>query len=145
MDDLVLHRVPANTIEKRVDQAWHGVTAARETSASLREQLAHAERLRDAGIDVRRLSGVRFATIRIAIGSEQAAGTLATVLAPAPFFIAPLDSGDPPLLAIAVPNFARPRLEEAKRVSLMQPVRLPAEAGSGGSSPSWASQAKARR
>ncbi|HSP16578.1 MAG TPA: V-type ATPase 116kDa subunit family protein [Thermoanaerobaculia bacterium] len=119
--------VSLEPIEKRVDQTSRALAAAKERSAAARELLGHAERLGDAGIDVRRINGVRFATIRFALGTEQAAETLATLLAPAPFFIAPLDSGDPPLLAIAVANFAKPRLEEALRVSLLQPVRLPAE------------------
>ncbi|MGZ8852529.1 MAG: V-type ATP synthase subunit I [Thermoanaerobaculia bacterium] len=113
-------------IEARVVQLTRALASARERAAQLREQVENAERLREAAVDVRRVSATRFVTIRFAYADRQAIDTLATLLAPAPFVIAPLDTRDPALVAVAVANFARPRLEEALRVSLARPVRLPA-------------------
>ncbi|HEX7420036.1 MAG TPA: hypothetical protein VF505_09130, partial [Thermoanaerobaculia bacterium] len=113
-------------IGKRVDQILQSLASSRERSALLRDQVANAERLRESQVDVQRASAARFVTIRFALADDHSIETLATLLGPVPFTLIPLDSQQPRLIAIVVANFARPRLDEALRVSLAQPVALPA-------------------
>ncbi|MGZ7030377.1 MAG: V-type ATP synthase subunit I [Thermoanaerobaculia bacterium] len=109
---------------KRADQLAQTLAAARERSALLHEQLEHADRLAESSIDAQRVSSAQYVTLRFALADEHAIDTLAELLTPAPFAIVPLDSQEPKLVAVAVANFARPRLEEALRVSLTQPVTV---------------------
>ncbi|HEX9163253.1 MAG TPA: V-type ATPase 116kDa subunit family protein [Thermoanaerobaculia bacterium] len=112
-------------IEKRIDQLSHAASAAHERAINLAEQLENAQRLRDAAIDGQLVSAAKFVTIRFALADDEAADALASLLTPVPFAIIPLDAREPRLVAIAVANFARPRLEEAQRVSLVRPIRDP--------------------
>ncbi len=122
-------------IEKRIDQLSHALSSARERSVDAGEQLDHAERLRAASVDIERASAARFVTIRFALADEEACETLAQLLAPLPFAIIPCSGGlqaaegalkrAPTLVAVTVANFARARLEEAMRVSLAKPIRIP--------------------
>jgi V/A-type H+-transporting ATPase subunit I len=111
-------------VERRVDELWRAISSAREKKASLRDQLAHAERLSAAGVDLRRIADVRFAIVRFAIAPAESVQTLASLLSPAPFAISTLDRQEPPLVAMAVPPFAKSRLEEALRVASMQVIRF---------------------
>lgn len=111
-------------VEKRVEGLYRNLSSSRERAASIREQLGFAERLTAAAVDVARASAVRFAMLRFVIAPEAALQTLASVLSPSPFVIAPLDSQDPPLVFIAAANFDRARLDEALRVASVQVIRV---------------------
>lgn len=113
-------------IAKRVDLLSSALASARERAALLHEQMGQADRLRESQVDFGRATSAQFVTVRFALADQRAIETLAALLVPAPFAVIPLDTGDPTLIAIAVANFARPRLDEAMRVSLVQPVVLPA-------------------
>lgn len=115
-------------VEKRVEALWRAGSAARQRLAELQKQLAVAERLGAAGIDLARLVPLRFVTVRLMFAGAEAQSNIGGMLAPAPFAVIPLDGGDPQLVAAVVANFARTRLEEAMRVALVQPIALPQSA-----------------
>lgn len=112
-------------IEKRVDELGRAHTAARDQLARLRDQLANAERIARASLDANRLASLRFATLRLGIATPDTLPSLATMLSPAPFAIVPLaQEGESVFFAVAIANFAKGRLEEALRMSVVQPVEL---------------------
>jgi len=134
VDDFAAEReklaVELEPVEKKVDVLWRELAAARDLSAAAREHDAIAARLREADVDITRLTDLRFATVRLALAKSDSLESIAAMLAPAPFVIVPLDSGEPMLVAIAIANFARSRLDEALRVTMAQSVgTAPAEGG----------------
>ncbi len=134
VDDFAAEReklaVELEPVEKRVDALWRELAASREREAAAREREAIASRLRDAEVDVKRLADLRFSTLKLALAKSDSLDSIAAMLAPAPFVIVPLDSGEPMLVAIAIANFARSRLDEALRVAMAQTVDL-ADVGAG--------------
>ena len=116
--------------ESAVDDLWRRISEARERAASARQQLMHAERLRRAAVDPARLPGLRFTTISLGLIRAEELATLASVLAPAPFTILPLDISEGTVLAaIAVPTAVCDRLEGGLRVVSFEPISLTDSAG----------------
>ena len=126
VDDFAAEReklaVELEPVEKKVDALWRELAASREREAAAQERETIAARLRDADVDVTRLTDLRFNTLRLALAKGDSLESIAAMLAPAPFVVVPLDSGEPMLVAIAIANFARARLDEALRVAMAQPV-----------------------
>ena len=113
------------TIEARVDALWHEREAARERAEILRTTLASAERLTAAGVDLARLKALRFTTVALGLVRPDELTSLASVLAPAPFALVTLDSGNATVLtAAAVPASARDRLDAALRVVAFERISL---------------------
>jgi V/A-type H+-transporting ATPase subunit I len=97
-------------IENRAEDSW---------------RQGHAERLARAGIDLDRLAGARFCTFALGVMPAEDLATLASVLAPTPFAVVPLESAGGPILTMAaVPVSGRERLEGALRVVSFERVRL---------------------
>lgn len=112
-------------VESAVDELWRRISDARARATRARQQETHAERLRRAAVDVVRLSGLRFATVSLGLIRTEELATLASVLAPAPFAILPLDISEGTVLAaIAVPTAVCERLESGLRVVSFEPVSL---------------------
>ena len=113
------------TIEARVDALWHEREAARERAEILRTTLASAERLTAAGVELARLKALRFTTVALGMVRPDELTSLASVLAPAPFALVTLDSGNATVLtAAAVPASARDRLDAALRVVAFERISL---------------------
>ena len=113
------------TIEARVDALWHEREAARERAEILRTTLASAERLTAAGVELARLKALRFTTVALGLVRPDELTSLASVLAPAPFALVTLDSGNATVLtAAAVPASARDRLDAALRVVAFERISL---------------------
>jgi len=115
-------------VEKRVEAIWRTLATARQRVSDAQKQLAIAERLAAASLDVARLIPLRFVSLRLMLATGDAQANIAGMLSPAPFAVIPLDGGDTQLVAVVVANFARARLDEALRVALVQPVALPRHA-----------------
>ena len=105
------------------------MSEARAGAARARDSRKHAELLRRGAVDMTRLSGLRFTTVSLGLIRVEELPSLATVLAPAPFAILPLDIAEGrALAAIALPTAVRDRLESALRVVSFE--ELPLAAGS---------------
>jgi len=116
-------------IEKRVADLVKGAGTASDKLSTLREGLAQAERLRRAGLDPDRILPLRFVALRLGTARAEGLESIATVIAPAPHAVIPLDEHDGDILFAAVaPVHARQRLDEAMRLAVAQPVALPASA-----------------
>ena len=116
-------------IESSVDDLWQRLSEARAGAARARDSRKHAELLRRGAVDMTRLSGLRFTTVSLGLIRVEELPSLATVLAPAPFAILPLDIAEGrALAAIALPTAVRDRLESALRVVSFE--ELPLAAGS---------------
>jgi len=112
-------------LESAVDELWRRTSEARERAALARQHRTHAERLRRATVDRARLSGLRFTTLSLGLIRVEELATLASVLAPAPFAILPLDISEGTVLAaIAVPTAVCERLESGLRVVSFEPIAL---------------------
>ena len=111
--------------ETAVDVLWRRRIDAGEQSARAAADLRSATSLARAGVDVARLSKLRFAAVTLGVLSADDVGTLAASLTPAPFAIVPIDERDDGVLvAVAMPAAIRGRLEAALRVVSFTPVRL---------------------
>jgi len=93
---------------------------ARERAAVAREAKQSAERLRRTSIDVPRLLALKYATVRAAIAPPETLPQIAAMIAPAPHVILPFDD----LVIVAAPASNAPRVDEALRVAVAQPVAL---------------------
>ena len=114
-------------IETSVDHLWQRLSEARDRAERARNRLKHDERLRRAQLDVTRLSGLRFTTLRLGLMRVEELSSLAVVLSPAPFAIIPLDiSEGMALSAVAVPTTGADRLESGLRVVSFEPIELSA-------------------
>ena len=112
-------------IEGRVDALWHERETARERAEILRTTLASAERLTAAGVELARLKALRFTTVALGLVRPDELASLASVLAPAPFALVTLDSGNATVLtAAAVPASVRDRLDAALRVVAFERISL---------------------
>jgi V/A-type H+-transporting ATPase subunit I len=112
-------------IERRTEDAWRGRADAADLAARTRAGLANAERLSRASIEVGRLARARFCVFALGVMPAEELTTLASVLAPAPFAILPLEpSGGPVLTIAAVPAAIRDRLESALRVVSFERIAL---------------------
>jgi V/A-type H+-transporting ATPase subunit I len=112
-------------IEVRAEAAWRRRADAADLATRTRAGLAHSERLARAAIDVERLAHARFCTFAFGVMPAEELATLASVLAPAPFAILPLESASGPILTLAaVPAGVRDRLESALRVVSFERVAL---------------------
>lgn len=114
-------------VEGVVDEAWRAAQAGRDRAARAREALRRARALREAGVDVARLAGLRFTDLRLGVAREADLAQLASLVDPAPFAVVPLAPEEPGwLFAAAVPASARERLDAALRAVACQPLPLPA-------------------
>lgn len=104
-------------VESQADDVWRRRADAQDLAARTRAGLAHAERITRAGIDVERLARSRFTVFALGLVPAEELATLASVLAPAPFALLPLEAAGGPVLAVAaVPAGLRDRLDSALRV-----------------------------
>ena len=112
-------------IELRVDEMWRARNEARERAGAARAALNYHSRIAGAGIDPARLARLKFASVALGLIRADEMTTLASVLAPAPFAILPLDASERDVLAAAVvPASARDRLEGALRVVSFERIDL---------------------
>jgi V/A-type H+/Na+-transporting ATPase subunit I len=112
-------------IEQRIAELLQKSATARERLTVARESLAQAERLRRAGLEIDRLAAMRFAALRLGIAPAEALESIASVLAPLPHAVIPLDdNGTDVLFAAIAPAAAKARLDEALRIAVAQPVTL---------------------
>jgi V/A-type H+-transporting ATPase subunit I len=112
-------------VEIRTEEAWRRRADAADLATRTRAGLAHAERLAHAAVDVDRLARARFSTFALGVLPAEELATLASVLAPAPFAILPLESASGPILTMAaVPAGVGDRLESALRVVSFERVAL---------------------
>ena len=113
-------------VEAVLDEKWRARAAASERRDRFRETALRVGALRGAGVDferVDRLRGLAVSFGRIALPDIT---TLATVLAPSPFAVIPLDAAEPALVAAVVGAADRSRLEEALRLVAFARIPLPA-------------------
>jgi V/A-type H+-transporting ATPase subunit I len=112
-------------IESKVQGLWTTRAAARERAVTLKTTLGSVERLAEARLDIGRLKALRFTSIALGLIKPEELTTLASVLAPAPFAIVPLDDARPSMLAAAaVPASVRDRLDNALRVVAFERIAL---------------------
>lgn len=112
-------------IEERVNGAWDARAAARDRAATLRVTVGSVERLSAARLDLARLKAMRYTAMAVGLIRPEELTTLASVLAPAPFAIVPLDDGRPALLAAAaVPAAVRDRLDAALRTVAFERISI---------------------
>ena len=112
-------------LESRVQALWESRTSARERAATLRTTLGNTDRLAAAGLDIVRLKALRFGAIALGLIKPDELTTLASMLAPAPFAIVPLDDARPAMLAAAaVPASGRDRLDSALRLVAFERIAL---------------------
>jgi V/A-type H+-transporting ATPase subunit I len=112
-----------------VDEATRRAAAARDREIRAGEALESSRRLRRAGLDVGRLRDLRFAAVRVGLARTADLGTLAALLAPAPFAVIPLEADEAvTLAAVAVPAGGRERAESALRMVSFQTIGLPESA-----------------
>ena len=113
-------------VEQRVKQIERTASEARDRVARLRETSAAVDRLARASVDINRLLSLRFAAVRLGVCPPDALESIPPVLAPEPHALIPLDeTADSVMFAAVMPAHARPRLDEAMRLGLAQPVALP--------------------
>lgn len=129
--DFELERVEVDRalqpIETEAELLWQARVAARERVTTLRATLGSVERVAAARIDVARLKSLRYTTLALGLINADELPTLASVTAPAPFAIVPLDAAGPSMLvAAAVPASARERLDTALRVVAFERIVLDA-------------------
>ena len=112
-------------IETRAEDASRRRADAADLAARTRAGLAHAERLARAAIDTDRLARARYSAFALGVMPAEELATLASVLAPAPFAVLPLESASGPILTIAaVPAGVRDRLDSALRVVSFERVAV---------------------
>jgi V/A-type H+-transporting ATPase subunit I len=120
-------------LESSVEALWRRRGEAREQAARARAALTHLGRLGRAGIDVNRLSRLRFTTLRLGLIRPEDLISLAAVLAPAPFAVVPLGQDEGRVLAaVAVPAAIHDRLESGLRVVPFEQLPLAADVFAGG-------------
>lgn len=121
-------------LEKRVHELARRAAAARERANAARDAQQIAGRLHRTGVDVARLSQLRFAVVRLGIAPATALPAVSAVLSPGPHCLVPLDDE---LFAVAAPAGAKARVDEAMRIAVAQtvawPVSVPAVAEIGDS------------
>lgn len=116
-------------VEKRVADRMKDAADARDRLSALRDSVAQSERLRHAALDLDRILPLRFVALRLGVAREDALDSIASVLAPGPHAVIPLDdSGGDVLFAAVAPEQARQRLDEAMRLAVAQPIPLPKSA-----------------
>jgi V/A-type H+-transporting ATPase subunit I len=112
-------------IEARAQTLWEAQAAARERAVTLKTTLGSIERLAAARLDIARLKALRFTSIALGLIKPEELTTLASVLAPAPFAIVPLDEPQPTMLAAAaVPASVKDRLDNALRLVAFERIVL---------------------
>jgi V/A-type H+-transporting ATPase subunit I len=112
-------------LESSVDDLWRQRVEARERAGRARDGVRHAEWLRRAAVDVDRVSRLRFTTLNVGLIRVEELPTLASVLAPAPFAVLPLEVAEGrALTAVAVPASVHDRLEGALRVVSFEQIPL---------------------
>lgn len=111
-------------IEAPAEALWRRRIDGQERALRARTAVAHAERLTKAAIALDRLARARYTAFALGIMPSEELPTLASVLAPAPFAILPLETGDPVLTVAAVPAGIRERLDGALRVVSFERVAL---------------------
>ena len=117
-------------LRSEVDDAVSRRARASEEKASLALRLDRAERLIAAGVEPSRLAGLHFVHVRIGMASTDDFRQLAGLLGPAPFAVIPLDDRKPRrLAALVVPSSGRERLDAALRVTPIEMVDIPQDAG----------------
>jgi V/A-type H+-transporting ATPase subunit I len=87
--------------------------AAEESARGARRQQA---RLESASVDLERLRGLQYATVRLGTAAPEELESLALLLAPAPSAVVPLDAGPNPLAAAVVPRSLQDRLAASLRL-----------------------------
>lgn len=111
-------------LEESLESKWRQRADAGDRAARAEESLERLRRLETAGIDPGRAASLRFLSLRFGTLAPEDMGTLATLLAPAPFAIVPLEPESPSTLAaVAAPD--RARMEEAFRVVSFAPIPVP--------------------
>ena len=93
--------------------------AAQESAEAARRQQA---RIDAASIDLARLCGLEYATVRLGTAAQEELESLALLLAPAPFVVVPLDSGPSPLVAAVVPRSLQDRLAASLRLVKIEEI-----------------------
>jgi V/A-type H+-transporting ATPase subunit I len=118
-------------LERSTEETWRRGAQAAERRARAQESLVQARRIRHAALDVDRLRRLRFTICQLGVARPEDLAALASLLAPAPFALVPLENeGSSRLTAVALPLSSRERLENALRVVAFETVALP-EPGSG--------------
>jgi V/A-type H+-transporting ATPase subunit I len=113
-------------LESAIEGRARARAAAAERASTGREALERSRRLEAAGVDVERVRSLSRLFVRFGSASAEQLGTLAQLLAPAPFAVVPLESGtEDCLAAAAVLSSDRRRLEEALRVVPFAAYSLP--------------------
>jgi V/A-type H+-transporting ATPase subunit I len=112
-------------IEESVLTKWRDRIAASERATRMEEAGARLRRLEDAKVDLERVSRLRFFDLMFGTVRTEELPTLATLLAPAPFAVVPLETEDTSsLIAVAVSASDRKRLDDACRVVSLVPFAV---------------------
>jgi V/A-type H+-transporting ATPase subunit I len=112
-------------LETQVDSLWNQRAEARETAARAQASEAHAARMARVGLAIERVRRASYTAFTLGLVRADELPTLASVLAPAPFALLPLDvSGDTVLTLAAVPASSRDRLDGALRVVSFETIAL---------------------
>ncbi len=113
-------------LESSIEERARARTAAAERARAAEEAIERSGRLAAAGVDVERAGRLSRLFVRFGLASPEQLGTLAQLLAPAPFVVIPLESGAAECLAAAaVLASDRRRLEDALRVVPFATFPLP--------------------
>jgi V/A-type H+-transporting ATPase subunit I len=117
------------SLEAAVEDLWRRRIEARDHGTRARAQLAHLERLQRAAVDVARLSRLRFTSLAVGLVPPEDLTALASVLAPAPFAVVPLEQSEGRVLAaVAMPASLGSRLEAGLRVVPFEAMSVVEEA-----------------
>ena len=104
-------------LEAAIEHAWSARSAASATAANLQAIIARADAIERGGVDLKRMLGLKFASVSIATAPETALASLSAFLSPTPHLIQPLEPvGGETLAVIAAPASARTRLDAALRL-----------------------------
>lgn len=114
-------------LEKSIETTWRALSAAREKKAKVEEALERGRLLSSAGIEIERLTRLRYTAVRLALAAEEEIEPLGALLSPAPYAIVPLErAGARWLFAVAVPQGSAERLDGALRVASCELLPLAA-------------------
>jgi len=116
-------------IEAEIEGIWRKREEEKERGARAQHATERMRRLEAADLDVGRLTALRWTDVRLGIAEPDALATIASLLSPAPFAIAPLEA-EGGLAAIAVTAPDRERLDAALRVVSFTPISVPADSAS---------------